>query len=92
MDRFELRRRSDGLVYEFARDGVGVYRRADRPDLTIQWDPKFGWAALDPDTYELAGLAWGVPPGEQVHMPPAGPWISFKGSKSHVYDLVRGGH
>ena len=32
MQEFELRRRSDGLVYRFARDGVGVYRRTDRPE------------------------------------------------------------
>ena len=62
MQEFELRRRSDGLVYHFARDGVGVYRRTDRPEMTIQWDPQFGWVARDPETAELAGQPWGVPP------------------------------
>ncbi len=85
---FELRRKSDGLIYRFARDRVGVWRRSDRPELTIQWDPRFGWAAFDPDTVELAGLAWGVPAAEQGSGPPAGTWVSFKGAKSYAYDLV----
>ncbi len=91
MQEFELRRRSDDLVYRFTRDAVGVYRRADRPELTIQWDPRFGWAAFDPDTYELAGLPWGVPPAAQVRQPPEGPWVSCKGARSYVYDLVATG-
>ena len=88
MQEFELRRRSDGLVYHFARDGVGVYRRTDRPEMTIQWDPQFGWVARDPETAELAGQPWGVPPAQQVRMPPEGAWVSCKGETSYVYDLV----
>ncbi len=86
--QFELRRQSDGLVYHFAQDGIGVFRRSDRPDLTIQWDPKFGWAAFDPASGELAGLAWGVSPNEQGSGPPAGTWVSYKEGRSYVYDLV----
>ncbi|MFK7876870.1 MAG: hypothetical protein AB8B71_13990 [Paracoccaceae bacterium] len=85
---FELRRRCDDLVYRFTRDGLGVYRRADRPELTIQWDPHFGWAAFDPETEQLAGCAWGVPAAHHGRIPPAGPWVSCKGQKSYVYDLV----
>ncbi len=85
---FELHRRADGLVYRFASDKVGVYRRADRPALTIQWDPGFGWIALDPETADVAGMVWGVPPYAQGRCPPEGPWVSCKGAKSYVYDLV----
>ncbi len=85
---FELHRRSDGLVYRFRKDGLGVYRRADRPGVTIQWDPRFGWAAFDPDTVELAGVAWGVPAAAQGSGPPEGAWVSYRGGRSHVYDLV----
>lgn len=88
--RFELRRRLDGLIYRFELDvGGGVYRRADRPDLTIVRDDEFGWVARDPDTQCLAGRVWDIPVAAQEgECPPEGRWVSSKGARSYVYDLT----
>ena len=47
---FELRRRIDGLVYEFDRiqrhDGTVGYKRRDK-DLWINWHGELGWVAWD---------------------------------------------
>lgn len=88
---FELRRRSDGLVYRFERDGAEVFRRTDRPCMTIQRDADLGWVALDPDTGALAGRVWDVPAAAQGVCPPEGRWVSCKGARSYVYDLVHPG-
>jgi hypothetical protein len=89
--RFELRRRVDGLVYGFTRaerpDGQPGYRRDDR-DLWIVRCPRRGWIAVDPDTGAVTGRPWLVEPADQGDAPPEGVWVSSKGDKAYVYDLV----
>ncbi|MBV7408974.1 MULTISPECIES: hypothetical protein [Roseobacteraceae] len=89
MDSFTLTRRSDGLVYRFARDprAVRCYRRADRPDLTVVWEARLGWIMRDPQTGALVGRTWEMPVAEQGMCPPEGPWVTAKGRKSYIYDL-----
>ncbi len=89
---FELRRQVDGLVYRFHRDtttdGTPGYRREDR-DLWILWTKDRGWVSLMPETGALSGLPWEVTREEQnQEAPPEGIWVSRKGEKSYVYDLV----
>ncbi|MEM8654350.1 MAG: hypothetical protein AAGF36_06360 [Pseudomonadota bacterium] len=85
---FELRRRLDGLVYRFERDVDGVYHRQDRRDLTILWECDLGWVARVPGTGLLAGRLWDLPVGAQDDSPAEGRWVSCKGDRSYVYDLV----
>ena len=88
---FELRRQSDGLVYQFDRrhreDGSVGYQRRDA-DLWIVFDDDLGWIALDESTGEIGGRSWNVPVRSQGDHPPEGEWVSKKGDKSYVYALV----
>ncbi|MEM7018371.1 MAG: hypothetical protein AAF512_13650 [Pseudomonadota bacterium] len=90
-DYFELRRLSHTLVYQFDQkqrpDGTTAYCRRDM-DLWIIRDEKHGWVAIDPASAEIAGRPWHVLPTEQANYPPAGEWVSKKGVKSYVYELV----
>lgn len=64
------------------------YRRRDK-DLWIVLKPDLGWVAYDEERCELMGRPWNVTPNEQTaDHPPAGEWVSKKGAKSYVYDLV----
>ncbi|MES2057863.1 MAG: hypothetical protein V4564_18145 [Pseudomonadota bacterium] len=89
-DSFQLRRQADGLVYSFARRaGLGtaaVYERSDKM-VEIIHDPRFGWSSWTSDG-SLSGRAWDIPPMDQPDFPPEGIWVSRKGAKSHVYELV----
>jgi hypothetical protein len=92
MDHFCLIRRCDGLRYDFhkagARGGYPLFRRADA-DFWIGYDQTWGWCARLPDSDRLAGLSWGQHPQAQpTHGPPAGAWVSRKGDRSYVYDLI----
>ena len=88
---FELRRKADGLVYRFDReplaDGSYGYKRHDA-DLWIIWNSDFGWVAVDPDSDNIAGRPWSVLQRDQSDAPPEGDWVSKKGEKSYVYELV----
>ena len=88
---FELRRRLDGLVYRFHRDtgpdGQPAYRREDA-DLWIVRSDAWGWIAVLPEDGAIAGRPWETLPHEQGDAPPEGVWVSRKGDKSYVYDLV----
>ena len=90
--RFELRRRIDGLVHAFTRaeraDGRPGYRRDDRPELWILRCERRGWIAIDPHTGAITGRPWHVEPSDQGAAPPAGPWVSSKGDKAYVHELV----
>jgi len=90
MDRFEMRRRSDGLVYVFERrTGTGraaVYARSDGA-VRVTFDPRFGWSILG-DKGELLGRVWETPPEDQGDQPTLGLWVSCKGDKAYAYDLV----
>lgn len=82
-------RRVDGLTYEFVRDGevhgFPSYKRVDL-DIWCRRLPDFGWvvcnevAAVSSRPFGDAG--WG-------DLPPEGVWVSYKGDRSYVYDLVR---
>lgn len=88
---FELRRKSDDLVYQFQRklsaEGRVGYRRADR-DLWIVQSSEWGWISTDPETGAITGRSWETHPSQQSDHPPAGVWVSRKDDKSYVYDLV----
>ena len=95
-DRFELRRQCDGLIYSFARaktaNGAWGFRRADA-DLWILYHDQLGWIAADQDDLEtpapkVYGRPWDQPPPHARDLPPQGIWVSRKGAKSYVYDLV----
>jgi hypothetical protein len=87
---FELRRLSDGLVYQFDRmplpNGQVGYKRLDR-DLWIVYKSNLGWVALDEGSGTVAGRPWNILPQEQGDHPPEGEWVSKKGVKSYVYEL-----
>ena len=92
VETFELRRQIDDLVYRFHRDkmpdGRPGYRREDK-DLWILWTEDRGWISVLPDSGALSGRPWEVAPAEQnAESPPEGIWVSRKGEKSYVYDLV----
>jgi len=89
---FELRRQTDDLVYSFAKtyrpDGLTGFKRADR-DLWIVFKGRLGWVAWDDENQIVAGRPWNVLPEDQpTDCPPQGDWVSKKGNKSYVYELV----
>lgn len=91
-DRFQLKRQNDDLIYTFHRkrlpDGTIGYQREDI-DLWIGFRPTFGWGAWDSDDRTLLGRPWNTPFADQdADHPPQGEWVSKKGSKSYVYELV----
>jgi hypothetical protein len=90
--QFELRRKSDDLVYSFVRkdraDGQYGFQRADR-DLWIIFKGRLGWVAWDEETQAVTGRPWNVLPEDQSDdCPPEGEWVSKKGTRSYVYELV----
>lgn len=82
-------RHVDGLTYEFVHDGTEhgfpSYKRVDL-DIWCRRLPAFGWAVCDADggvssrPFDDAGVG---------DLPPEGVWVSRKGDRSYVYDLVR---
>jgi hypothetical protein len=89
MSDMEFVRRVDGLTYEFVRDGQAhgfpSYKRVDA-DIWCRRLPDFGWAVC-----AAAAEVSGRPFDEAGHgdLPPEGVWVSRKGDRSYVYDLVR---
>ena len=87
--RIRFVRRADGLTYEFVLDGEAhghpSYKRADL-ELWVRRLPTFGWVVCD-----AAGEVSSRPFDDagQGELPPEGVWVSRKGDKSYVYDLVR---
>jgi hypothetical protein len=91
-ERFELRRMSDELVYSFSRqqnvNGEIGYKRADK-NLWITNRQGLGWVAWDEVAGSVMGRPWNVLPSDQsADHPPEGEWVSKKGMKSYVYQLV----
>jgi hypothetical protein len=88
---FQLRRQSDDLVYTFRRrplaNGDAGYQRQDQ-DLWITFRQSLGWVAWDEASQTIMGRPWDAPPEDQGDHPPEGVWVSRKGPKSYVYDLV----
>ena len=90
MEKFELHRPADGLVYRFTRTGRDAFVRTDDPGMTIKWEGPWGWLARLPETGVVAGRPWEILPQHQSQLaPPEGIWISRKGDRSHVYQLCR---
>lgn len=91
VETFELRRRADGLVYRFHRqigeDGQPAYKREDKDHWIIRSE-RLGWVSVMPEDGTIAGRVWEVAPEDQDDAPPEGIWVSRKGRKSYVYDLV----
>jgi hypothetical protein len=91
LDKFELGRQSDALVYTFVRktrpDGTSAYQREDQ-DFWIAHRPDWGWVAWDPVTQSCTGRPWNVLPPDQGDHTPEGDWVSRKRPKSYVYRLV----
>lgn len=90
--QFELRRQSDDLGYTFVKkdrpDGLLGFQRADR-DLWIIFRDRLGWVSWDEESQTVMGRPWNVLPEDQpTDCPPEGDWVSKKGAKSYVYDLV----
>lgn len=89
--RFELRRHIDNLVYTFERiegeHGLIGYKRTDG-EHWIVCHKRLGWIAGRQDSEDVFGRPWNTPPAAQENHPPEGIWVSRKGPKSYVYDLV----
>lgn len=90
--QFELRRQSDDLVYSFVKkdrpDGLLGFQRADC-DLWIIYRDRLGWVSWDEESQTVMGRPWNILPEDQpTDCPPEGDWVSKKGAKSYVYDLV----
>ncbi|MFE3254972.1 hypothetical protein ACFXPS_09230 [Nocardia sp. NPDC059091] len=81
-------RRVDGLTYEFVRDGDAhgfpSYKRVDL-DIWCRRLPDFGWVVC---TAEAAVSSRPFDDAGRGDLPPEGVWVSFKGDRSYVYDLV----
>lgn len=82
-------RRTDAMTHGFDRDGDAngfpSYRRADL-DLWCRRLPEFGWVVCSE-----SGQVFSRPfddPG-RGGLPPEGAWVSRKGDRSYVYDLIR---
>lgn len=88
---FELRRQSDGLVYRFDKttDPAGRvgFKRRDA-DHWIIWHDRLGWIAGLWDSDEVFGRPWDQLTPQSPIWPPEGVWVSRKGAKSYVYELV----
>ncbi|WP_227272246.1 hypothetical protein [Roseobacter weihaiensis] len=88
---FELRRQTDGLVYRFERatdtEGRSGFKRTDG-DYWIICHAKLGWIAANHGTDEVFGRPWDQLSAQSTQAPPEGIWVSRKGSKSYVYDLI----
>lgn len=87
---FEFRRRIDAVVYRFcpceSLDGKIAWKREDI-DLWVTQITGFGWVCVNSNRI-ICGIPWGVALDQVDELPPAGEWVSKKGDKSYVYDVV----
>lgn len=88
---FEFRRRLDGVTYRFtpapSESGRPAWRRTASP-LSLAWTPERGWTVSDEHGVVLSA-PWDVDRMAQGPLPPETVWVSRKGDKAYVYDLVR---
>lgn len=88
---FVLKRQSDGLLYHFERtpgpDGQIGFKRRDG-DHWIIWHEELRWIAGAWDSDEVYGRPWDQLARQSKAAPPEGIWVSRKGPKSYVYDLI----
>ncbi len=89
-ESFEFRRRIDGLVYRFThlagQGKAAIYERSDQM-VRMTHDARFGWSIWSGEG-ALLSRAWDLRPEAQSDHPPDGIWVSRKGDKSYVYELV----
>ncbi|MEV6256464.1 isochorismatase family cysteine hydrolase [Nocardia sp. NPDC051911] len=82
-------RRVDGLTYEFAREGemhgFPSYKRVDL-DIWCRRLPGFGWVVCS-ESGEVSSRPFDD--AGRGDLPPEGVWVSRKGDRSYVYDLIR---
>jgi hypothetical protein len=87
---FKFVRRLDGVSYRFElsapREGYPAWKRAD-VDLWLTRLPRSGWCVMDARG-DITSRPWNVEIADQGKEPPEGEWLSKKGDKSYVYDLV----
>lgn len=82
-------RRVDGSTYEFVRDGeAGGFPSYRRVDLDIRCCrlPDYGWVVC---TESGVVSARPFDDAGRDDLPPEGVWVSRKGERSYVYDLIR---
>lgn len=88
---FELRRKGDGIIYRFDRTtdllGRVGFKRTDG-DYWIIWHEELRWIAGFWESDEVFGRPWDQLSTQSDETPPEGIWVSRKGPKSYVYDLV----
>lgn len=91
LTQFELRREADGLVYRFTRctdpDGRVGFKRTDA-DHWIIHHPRLGRIAGTLGSDEVFGRPWDQLAEQSKAAPPEGTWVSRKGAKAYVYQLV----
>ncbi len=89
MTHLRFVRRADGLTYEFVRDGDAYgypsYRRVDL-DLWCRRLPGFGWAVCGSSGEVFSRPFDDAGDGD---LPPEGIWVSRKGDRAYVYEMVR---
>ncbi|KYC37391.1 hypothetical protein WA1_48185 [Scytonema hofmannii PCC 7110] len=88
---FELRRLLDDVVYRYSScepfQGQLAWKREDL-DIWVTLVNGRGWVCVDAEL-EIVGIPWEVTVEQQESsVPPAGIWVSRKGDKSYVYELV----
>ena len=57
-------------------------------DLWLLYLPESGWATVD-GAGAVNGRPWEVPLADQTSEPPFCTWVSRKGERSYVYELVK---
>lgn len=85
-----FRRKSDGLCTHFhpcdAINDHPAWKRSDGPVWLANIDG-FAWVCVDED-HHVCAIPWAVAPADMGAMPPKGDWVSKKGDKSYVYELL----
>ncbi|PIR12035.1 MAG: hypothetical protein COV52_00890 [Gammaproteobacteria bacterium CG11_big_fil_rev_8_21_14_0_20_46_22] len=86
----ELRRRIDFVIYRFhpcnMMKAKPSWKREDA-EVWMTWIEQFGWVCVDRES-NIVGVPWGAVLNRKTSLPPEGEWVSKKGDKSYVYDLV----
>ena len=87
---FEFRRRLSTEIiyrYELVNDSKQkLWKRTDK-DLWVKFLPQIGWAGVNASD-EVLSIPWSIPVANQGELPPEGKWVSCKGDKSYVYDVI----
>jgi hypothetical protein len=87
---FEFRRRTDGVVYRYhpcePLQGELAWKREDK-ELWVTKLGAHGWVGVNAEL-EILSVPWRIPLAQQGAIPPSGIWVSRKGDKSYVYELV----